>query len=132
MSLLSLFSNLISVKLLIPFKNNSNAQTLNYIREIHVLRSWEGLEWPVEEAVDEDQAGTASPHQKNGDEGNTEVVDHLIEQQLYHWFKLSLLNKSNLRLRFTFIPGKVTADEAYEPIMSAMKVERRSPNMLGS
>jgi len=26
----------------------------------------------------------------------------------------------------------VTADEAYEPIMNAMKVERRSPNMLGS
>lgn len=33
---------------------------------------------------------------------------------------------------FTLTPGKVTADEAYEPIIRAMKVERRSPNMFGS
>lgn len=55
------------------------SETLDYIRVIHVLRSWEGLKRPVEKAVDEDQAGTASPHQKDGDEGNTDIIDHLIE-----------------------------------------------------
>lgn len=32
----------------------------------------------------------------------------------------------------TLMPGKVTAEEAYEPIIRAMNVERRSPNMLAS
>lgn len=30
------------------------------------------------------------------------------------------------------MPGKVTAEEAYDPIIKAMKVDLRSPNMLGS
>lgn len=37
-----------------------------------------------------------------------------------------------LRQNSTLTPGKVTAEEAYEPIMSEMNVDRRSPNMLGS
>lgn len=55
-----------------------------FLRVVHVLGSRERLQGPVEEAVDEDEAGTASPHQKDGDEGSTEVIDHLIESNNHH------------------------------------------------
>lgn len=47
------------------------------LREIHVLRAGEGLQGPVDEAVDEDEAGTAGPNGQDGDEGGTQIVDHL-------------------------------------------------------
>lgn len=47
------------------------------IREIHVLRARERLQGPVDEAVEEDEAGAAGPHHQDGDEGGTQIVDHL-------------------------------------------------------
>lgn len=41
------------------------------IREVHVLRAREGLQRPVDEAVEEDEAGTASPDRQYSDEGGT-------------------------------------------------------------
>lgn len=48
-----------------------------YLREVHVLWAWEGLQRPVDEAVEEDEAGTASPNQQDGDEGNAQIIDDL-------------------------------------------------------
>lgn len=47
------------------------------IREIHVLRAREGLQRPVNEAVEEDEAGAASPDHQYRDEGGTQIIDHL-------------------------------------------------------
>lgn len=49
----------------------------NHIRVVHVLWSREGLQRPVEEAVDEDQASTAGPDKQDGDKGHAQVIDHL-------------------------------------------------------
>ena len=46
-------------------------------RVVHVLGAGEGLQGPVQEAVEEDQPGAARPHQQDGDEGGPQVVDHL-------------------------------------------------------
>lgn len=47
------------------------------VREIHVLRAGEGLQRPVDEAVEEDEAGAAGPDHQDGDEGGPQIVDHL-------------------------------------------------------
>lgn len=47
------------------------------LREIHVLRAGEGLQRPVDEAVEEDEAGAASPDHQYSDEGGSQVIDHL-------------------------------------------------------
>lgn len=47
------------------------------VREVHVLRAREGLQRPVDEAVEEDEAGAASPDHQDDDEGGTQIVDHL-------------------------------------------------------
>lgn len=49
----------------------------SHSRVVHVFRAWEGLQWPVEEAVEEDEARTAGPNQQDEDEGGAQVVDHL-------------------------------------------------------
>lgn len=53
------------------------------LREIHVLWAGEGLQGPVEETVEEDEAGTAGPNQQDGDEGSTQVIDHLQYRSKY-------------------------------------------------
>lgn len=47
------------------------------LREVHVLWAGKGLQRPVEEAVEEDEAGTAGPNQQDGNEGGTQIIDHL-------------------------------------------------------
>lgn len=47
------------------------------VREIHVLRAGEGLQRPVDEAVEEDEAGAAGPDHQDGDEGGPQIIDHL-------------------------------------------------------
>jgi len=47
------------------------------LRKIHVLWAWKGLQRPVDEAVEEDEAGTASPDEQDNDEGGTQIIDHL-------------------------------------------------------
>lgn len=47
------------------------------VREIHVLRAREGLQRPVDEAVEEDEAGAAGPDHQDGDESGPQIVDHL-------------------------------------------------------
>lgn len=49
----------------------------SHSRVVHVLGAWEGLQRPVEEAVEEDEACTAGPNQQDEDEGGAQVVDHL-------------------------------------------------------
>lgn len=49
----------------------------SFLREIHVFWAREGFQRPVNEAVEEDEAGTASPNQQDGDEGGTQIIDHL-------------------------------------------------------
>lgn len=48
-----------------------------YLRVIHVLRSWEWFQRPVQEAVQEDQSSTSSPHHQNGGERYPRVINHL-------------------------------------------------------
>lgn len=48
-----------------------------HIRVVHVLGGGEGLQRPVDEAVEEDEAGAASPDHQNSDEGGAQVIDHL-------------------------------------------------------
>lgn len=47
------------------------------LREVHVLWAREGLQRPVDEAVEEDEAGAAGPDHQDGDEGGTKVIDYL-------------------------------------------------------
>lgn len=47
------------------------------LREVHVLRAGEGLQRPIDEAVEEDEAGAAGPNHQDGDEGGTQIIDHL-------------------------------------------------------
>lgn len=47
------------------------------LREIHVLRAREGLQRPVDEAVEEDEAGAGSPDHQYSDEGGAQIIDHL-------------------------------------------------------
>lgn len=47
------------------------------IRVIHVLRARKGLQRPIDEAVEEDEAGAASPDHQYSDEGGTQIIDHL-------------------------------------------------------
>lgn len=47
------------------------------LRVIHVLWSWEWFQRPVQEAVQEDQSGTSSPHHQNGGERYPKVINHL-------------------------------------------------------
>lgn len=47
------------------------------IRVIHVLGGGEGLQGPVDEAVEEDEAGAAGPDHQDGDEGGAQIIDHL-------------------------------------------------------
>lgn len=47
------------------------------LREVHVLRAGERLQWPVDEAVKKDEAGAAGPDHQDADEGGTQIVDHL-------------------------------------------------------
>lgn len=47
------------------------------IRVIHVLGGGKGLQRPVDEAVEEDKAGAASPDHQNSDEGGAQIIDHL-------------------------------------------------------
>lgn len=47
------------------------------IRVIHVLGGGKGLQRPVDEAVEEDEAGAAGPDHQDGDEGGAQVIDHL-------------------------------------------------------
>lgn len=47
------------------------------LREVHVLWAGEGLQRPVDEAVEEDEAGAAGPNHQDGDEGGTQIIDHL-------------------------------------------------------
>lgn len=47
------------------------------LREIHVLWAGEGLQRPVDKAVEENEAGTAGPNQQDGDEGGTQIIDNL-------------------------------------------------------
>lgn len=47
------------------------------LREVHVLRAREGLQRPIDEAVEEDEAGAAGPNHEDGDEGGTQIIDHL-------------------------------------------------------
>lgn len=54
----------------------------SHIRVVHVLGSREGFQRPVEEAIDEDEASTTSPNQKDGDECHAQVIDYLQEQQM--------------------------------------------------
>lgn len=49
----------------------------SHSRVVHVFGAWEGLQGPVEEAVEEDEARTAGPNQQDEDEGDAQVVDHL-------------------------------------------------------
>lgn len=49
----------------------------DHIRVVHVLRTREGLQRPIEEAVEEDKASAASPDKQNGDKGHAQVIDHL-------------------------------------------------------
>lgn len=51
----------------------------DHIRVVHVLGSRKGLQRPVEEAVDEDKASTASPDKQDGDKSHAQVIDHLEE-----------------------------------------------------
>ena len=44
---------------------------------VHVLGAREGFQGPVEEAVEEDEAGTRCPDNHDGDEGHTKVIDDL-------------------------------------------------------
>lgn len=53
------------------------APAARLLREVHVLGAGEGLQRPVEEAVEEDEAGAAGPHHQDADEGGTQIVDHL-------------------------------------------------------
>lgn len=53
------------------------APAARLLREVHVLGAGEGLQRPVEEAVEEDEAGTAGPDHQDTDEGGTQIVDHL-------------------------------------------------------
>lgn len=48
------------------------------------------------------------------------------------YIQCQCVDQCRVILFVTLTPGKVTAEEAQEPIIRAMKVERRSPNMLGS
>lgn len=50
---------------------------LSVLREVHVLRAGERLQRPVDEAVKEDEAGAGSPNRQDGDEGGTQIIDHL-------------------------------------------------------
>lgn len=41
------------------------------LREIHVLWAGEGLQRPIDEAVEEDETGAGGPNHEDGDEGGT-------------------------------------------------------------
>lgn len=47
------------------------------LREVHVLRAGEGLQGPVDEAVEKHEAGAAGPNRQDNDEGGTQIIDHL-------------------------------------------------------
>jgi len=47
-------------------------------RVVHVLGAREGLQGPVQEAVEEDEASAGGPHQQDGDEGGPQVVNNLL------------------------------------------------------
>lgn len=49
----------------------------DHIPVVHVLWSREGLQRPVEEAVDKDQASAAGPDKQDGDKCHAQVIDHL-------------------------------------------------------
>ena len=51
------------------------------LRVVHILGPREGLQGPVEVAVEEDEAGTGRPHHQDSDEGHAQVIDHLRKQQ---------------------------------------------------
>lgn len=55
----------------------TNRECAFNIRVIHVLGGGKGLQRPVDEAVEEDEAGAASPDHQDGDEGGAQVIDHL-------------------------------------------------------
>ena len=58
---------------------------LSDLREVHVLGAREGLQRPVDEAVEEDEAGAGSPDHQDGDEGGTQIIDHLqAPKQTHH------------------------------------------------
>lgn len=50
---------------------------VSVLRIVHVLWAGEGLQRPVDEAVEEDEAGAGGPNQQDNDEGGTQIVDHL-------------------------------------------------------
>lgn len=62
--------------------------SLVVLREVHVLWAREGLQRPIEEAVEEDEAGTAGPDQQDADEGGTQIINHLQagrqDKQIHH------------------------------------------------
>lgn len=47
------------------------------LRVVHVLRARERLQRPVDEAVEEDKASAGGPDHEDGDEGGTQIIDHL-------------------------------------------------------
>ena len=49
-------------------------------REIHVFRTGERLQWPVEEAVHKHQASKGRPAQRNGGKTHTRVIYELWEE----------------------------------------------------
>lgn len=51
--------------------------SVSVLRVVHVLWAGEGLQRPVDETVEEDEAGTAGPNQQDGDEGGTQIIDDL-------------------------------------------------------
>ncbi len=58
---------------------------LSVLREVHVLGAGERLQRPVDEAVKEDEAGAGGPNRQDGDEGGTQIIDHLqAPKQTYH------------------------------------------------
>lgn len=59
------------------YTNVSHAVCVFALREVHVLWAREWLQRPVDEAVEEDEAGTAGPDHQDGDEGGTKVIDYL-------------------------------------------------------
>lgn len=81
------------------------------IRVIHVLGGGEGLQRPVDEAVEEDEAGAASPDHQDGDEGGAQIVDHLRAGARLQSFAHNSVEQQR-RWDVTLMPGKVTAEEA--------------------
>lgn len=65
---------------------------MSVLRVVHVLWAGEGLQRPVDKAVEEDEAGAASPNRQDADEGGTQIIDHLQapKQTQHHWESISL------------------------------------------